>query len=150
MLNTYVSKYGDTLQMIADRLDIDYNKLQEMNGIYYRGVLKEGTKLVLPNEEKYFNYYIIEKGDTIYAISRKYNINPNLLAALNGLSMEDYIYPGQEILIPKNNYSYYMTAEGDTLSQVAQTFNKNVDDITKENKTIYLLPGQLIVSKKNK
>lgn len=148
MFNTYTSKYGDTLKMIADRLDIDYNKLQELNNMYYRGIIKEGTKLVLPEEEKYFNYYIIEKGDSIYGISKKYNINPTLLAALNGLSMEDYIYPGQEILIPKSNYSYYLTAEGDTLSSISQTFKKNINEIINENKTIYLLPDQLIVSKK--
>ena len=48
-----------------------------------------------------FEYYTISKGDSLYGIARRYNINPELLAGLNGLSMDDYIYPDQEILIPK-------------------------------------------------
>lgn len=148
MLNVYKTKFGDTLEIIADRLDIDIEKLQEANNLYYRGILREGTDIIIPDTEKYFNYYIIEKGDSIYAISRKYNINPKLLAAMNGLSMEDYIYPGQEILIPKSNYSYYLTAEGDTLKNVAKTFSRSEKEIIDENKTLYLLPDQLIVCKK--
>ena len=71
------------------------------------------------NKNTYFNYYKIEKGDTLYKIARMYNINPLLLASLNGLNMEDYIYPDQVLLIPN------------------------------DNKIIYLLEGKMIVKKKN-
>lgn len=97
--------------------------------------------------QDFFNVYKIEKGDNLYMIAKKYNINPVLLAALNGLNNEDYIYPDQEILIPKSGYIYYITAEGDTIDLVADKFNISKDDVMKEN-TIYLLPGQLIVHKK--
>ena len=43
------------------------------------------------NNELY-DTYNIQKGDTLYAISKKYNINPELLALINGLNMNDYIY----------------------------------------------------------
>ena len=43
------------------------------------------------NENTYFTYYTIEKGDNLYEISRKYNINPKLLAAMNGIEKEEYI-----------------------------------------------------------
>lgn len=99
--------------------------------------------------QNYFDFYKIEKGDTLYAIGRRYNINPSLLASLNGLNLEDYIYPGEEILIPKNNYSYYLTAEGDTLTSVANMFNVDKEKLIKENGVIYLLGGQLLVHKKN-
>ena len=97
--------------------------------------------------QDFFNVYVIEKGDNLYKIAREYNINPVLLAALNGLNNDDYIYPNQELLIPKNGYSYYITAEGDTIDLVADKFNTTKDDVMKNN-TIYLLPGQLIVHKK--
>ena len=83
----------------------------------------------------------------MYQISRKYNINPTLLSALNGLNNDDYIYPNQEILIPKNGYSYYISKEGDTLDLVAEKFNTSIDDLVKEN-NIYLMSGQLMVHKK--
>lgn len=99
------------------------------------------------NENTYFTYYTIEKGDNLYEISRKYNINPKLLAAINGIDDNDYIYPGQEIMIPKSGYSYYITGEGDTLKGVADAFRTSVDKVLGFNKTIYLLPDQIIVYK---
>ena len=83
----------------------------------------------------------------MYAIARQYNINPDLLAILNGLNSQDYIYPGQEILIPKSNYSYYVTKDGDTLDIVAEKFNVPHQEMLNTNETIYLLPGQLLVKK---
>lgn len=149
MLNKYITKEGDTLEIIANKLNISLDKLQKVNKLYYAGELRAGREILLPeNSQAYFNYYIIEQGDSIYAIARKYNINPALLAAMNGLKDEDYIYPGQEILIPKNNYSYYLTAEGDTLNMVSEVFKKPISKVIEENEIIYLLPDQLIVSKK--
>lgn len=99
-------------------------------------------------KKDYFDYYIVEKGDTLYRIGREYNINPDLLAALNGLELDDYIYPNQEILIPKNGYSYYITAEGDTIDEIIKVFNSNLNKFMDENETIYLMAGQLLVNKK--
>ena len=149
MFNRYITGDGESLKSISEKLNISLEKLQKANNLYYLGELRAGSEIILPeNSKNYFNYYMIEKGDSIYAIARKYNINPNLLAAMNGLKNEDYIYPGQEILIPKNNYSYYLTAEGDTLDMIAKAFNKPLNKVIEENQTIYLLPDQLIVSKK--
>ena len=61
--------------------------------------------------------------------------------------MDDYIYPDQELLIPKNGYIYYITTEGDTIDLVADKFNTTREDVMNDN-TIYLLPGQLIIHKK--
>ena len=69
------------------------------------------------NNSMYDNY-IIKKGDTLYGISKQYNVNPELLSLINGLNMNDYIYENQEILIPKSGYSYYLTKSGDKLNDV--------------------------------
>lgn len=106
-------------------------------------------RVVVPqNKEEYFEFYKIEKGDTLYGVAKRYNINPELLAAMNGLSFEDYIYPGQDILIPKSGYSYYVTKEGDTLNIVSDIFKTNVSKLLQNNRTIYLMDGQLLVNKK--
>ncbi len=98
-------------------------------------------------EKNYFTYYTIEKGDNLYEISRKYNINPKLLAAINGIKDNEYIYPGQELIIPKSGYSYYITGEGDTLKGVSDAFKTTTDKMLRMNETIYLLPDQIIVYK---
>ena len=101
------------------------------------------------NKDTYFEYYKIETGDSLYKIGQKYNVNPNLLASLNGLNINDYIYPGQVIMVPNNNYSFYITKGGDTLDSVAKKINVSEDKIINDNKNIYLLDGQMIINKKN-
>ena len=100
-------------------------------------------------DSPYYMAYEIKKGDTLYQISKEYNVNTKLLAELNGLDLDDYIYPGQTILIPKKNISYYITKEGDTLKIVSDIFNVSEESIIRDNKTLYLKEGQMIYLKRD-
>jgi len=149
MFDKYLVKASDNLQSIAEKFATDPKTLLEINNLYRESDIRAGMELIVPkNKEKYFNVYVIERGDSLYKIAEKYNINPTLLASLNGLDMNDYIYPGQEILIPKSGYSYYITAEGDTIETVASLFKISTLDLLNQNETIYLLKDQILVSKR--
>lgn len=115
MYNVIKVLEGESLNDLAERFGTTVENLQNinnLNSIY----LREGQEIIVPETSKqYFEYYTVQKGDSIYAIARRYNINPELLASLNGLNNSDYIYPNQIILIPKSNFSYYVTKEGDTI-----------------------------------
>ena len=148
MFEKYTIQNGEILASIAKKFDTDVNMLLDINNISYEDMLRAGSEIIVPkSKEKYFEYYTIEKGDNLYRIALKYNINPELLSNLNGLMMDDYIYPGQELLIPKSGYSYYITTEGDTLDIVANRFKVSKNKIMTENETIYLMPDQLLVNK---
>lgn len=148
MYDKYLIKHGDDLSSIAKKFNTKESIILELNNIPFPDLLREGKEIIVPiNKEKYFEYYTIKKGDSLYAIAREYNINPDLLALLNGLDSNDYIYPNQEILIPKSNYSYYVTKDGDTIDIVSQKFNQPSRELLNNNETIYLLPGQLLVRK---
>lgn len=148
MFERYIIQDGENLSLIAKKFNTSVEMLQDINNIDYPNMLRAGSEIIVPkSKEKYFEYYTIEKGDNLYQISLRYNINPELLANLNGLSMDDYIYPGQELLIPKSNYSYYITTKGDTLDIVANRFKVSKDKVMAENETIYLMPDQLLVNK---
>lgn len=150
MYDKYLIKEGETLEDIASKFNTSVDMILNINDIYSREYLKAGEEIIVPkNQESYFTYYTVNQGDTLYQIARKYNINPSLLALLNGLNMEDYIYPNQRLIIPKSGYSFYITKDGDTLEIVRDKFNKNMNDILKYNETIYLLPGQLMINKNN-
>ena len=95
-----------------------------------------------------YDTYIIKKGDTLFGISKQYNINPELLSLVNGLNMNDYIYENQEILIPKSGYSYYFTKSGDNLNDVLNLFKVNYNDFNKINNKIMLDEGQLFAYKR--
>ena len=149
MFETYIIKKGDTLENIARNYSVSKDYLIDINNLYYIDDFKEGRELIVPSsKDVYFETYTIEKGDTLYSIAKRFNINPDLLSSLNGINKEDYIYPNQEIMVPKKDYAYYITADGDTLKTVSNAFNTSIDRLISENKSIYLLPGQLIVLKK--
>ena len=99
-------------------------------------------------ESPFYTLYEIQKGDTLYKISKEFNVNTKLLSELNGLNIDDYIYPGQTLLIPKKDVSYYITKDGDTLYTVSNIFKTTEKDIVEQNRTIYLLAGQMIYYKK--
>lgn len=148
MFEKYTIQNGESLTSIAKKFDTNVNMLLDINNISYEDMLRAGSEIIVPkSKKKYFEYYTIEKGDNLYRIALKYNINPELLSNLNGLMMDDYIYPGQELLIPKSGYSYYITTEGDTLDIVANRFKVSKNKIMTENETIYLMPDQLLVNK---
>ena len=148
MYDKYLIKKDEDIRSIAKKFNTTESILMDLNNMPFQDYYTEGREIIVPiNKDKYFEYYTIKKGDTIYGIAREYNINPELLSLLNGLNNNDYIYPDQEIIIPKSNYSYYVTAEGDTLDTIANKFNSSYEDILQNNETIYLLPGQLIVKK---
>ena len=149
MFNKYIVTPNDNLRSIAKKFNTAPQDILNLNHMNYDYDLRAGMEIIVPeNEDKYFNTYVIESGDSLYKIAEKYNINPKLLASLNGLNMEDYIYPGQELLIPNNNYSYYITAEGDTLKTVSDVFKISKLELLNQNETIYLLKDQILVSKR--
>jgi len=147
MYDKYTISYNETLDDIAAKFNTTKEQILDINNIFDEKYLRAGMDIIVPSNEDYFTYYTVNSGDSLYSIGRRYNINPTLLAALNGLNMDDYIYPNQKIVIPKNGYSFYITKEGDTLKLVADKFNRSVSELTALNTTIYLLPGQLLINK---
>ena len=75
-------------------------------------------------------------------------VNYRDLLDLNGLSKDQYIYPNQQILVPREGVLFKVTIDGDTITSVAEDMNVNVLDLINQNKSLYLIPDQLIVYKK--
>jgi len=46
--------------------------------------------------------YKINEGETVYCLGRRFNINPNDILALNGLGINDDVFPGDVLKIPAN------------------------------------------------
>ena len=101
-----------------------------------------------PNDNEFYSYYVIKKGDTLNNIGREMNLNPKLIAELNGLKYDEYIYPNQTIIIPKKNVEYYITKDDDTLKTVSNIFNVSQEEVVSQNRSIYLLPSQIIYYKR--
>ena len=149
MYEIYDIKDGDTLESIAYMYDITVQDIKDINGDVSN--FRAGGNIIVPKKRNaYFDTYSIKKGDSLYAISKEDGLSPSLLAGLNGLNLNDYIYPGDSIMVPKSGVSVYITAQGDTVDSVIRGMNANRDVFLKENDRIYLYPGQLIVYKEEK
>ena len=60
-------------------------------------------KKKVTKENNDFIKYSVKNNDTIFSISLTYNINYKKIIAINNLNDSHLIYPGQILLIPKNN-----------------------------------------------
>ena len=90
---------------------------------------------------------MIEQGDTLKNISEKNNIDLEVLAHLNGLEINDYIYPNQTIIIPKDNVKVYITKAGDTIKDLIRSLGFNLEKIIEDNTDIYLVANQLLIER---
>ena len=84
------------------------------------------------------NYYIVQKGDTLYGISKKYNTSVQSIKELNNLSGNN-LSIGQKLIISNNNESnhleciVYTVKKGDSLYSISKKYNTTVDEIKRYN-----------------
>lgn len=133
---------GENIFDVAQKLKLDVDFLKQLN----KNI--DSSYIVIPADmDSSFMRYTVKQGDTVYSIASMYNIDYRDLLTLNGLNMEDYIYPNQEIMIPSNNTRVYITKQFDTLDKIADNFNTGVSDIIGQNPNLYLVEDQVVVYK---
>src|SRR5574344_285127 len=142
MYKVYQVVNGDTIDSIAKKYNISSDELLSLNGLSDSNIVP-GFLLVVPSKNANFINYTIGKGDTLYTISTKYNVPIETILLLNGLNKDDYIYPGETLLLPKEGIGVYFTIDGDSLREIVKYSNLN--DIVTMNDQIYLRPNQVII-----
>lgn len=97
--------------------------------------------------------YVIRQGDTLYTISRHFNIPVDAIIVANPFVNIYNLQVGEVICIPsaipQNNYTDFTTytvEEGDTLGSVLSKNGANLADLMKLNQVgeIFLLPGSTL------
>lgn len=141
----------DNLNEIATKFNTTIDNLININGFNDSSDLIPGNYIVVPKlQEQYFETYIVNKGDNLYEIAKRFDTDTTTIELLNGLNKNEYIYPNQELLIPLNNVTVYVTTENDTLANVAEHFQASIEEILNTNKQLYLSPDQIIIYKRPK
>lgn len=136
---------GDTFDSLALRFDISSDELVRINGFDSFNI---GDMIVVPNNDMYMSYSV-RPGDTMFSISNKFNQDLDVLYLINGIKEGDYIYPNQEILIPRNDVSIYLTRDNDTLGSISNVIGVSVSDIIDDNSDLILMPEQIIVYRRD-
>ena len=83
------------------------------------------------------NYYIVQSGDSLWSISKKFGITVDKLKDINNLS-SNLLSIGQKLLIKDTSSSedvgvYYTVESGDTLYGIANEYNLSVDELKSMN-----------------
>ena len=130
--NYYVVKKGDSLWSIARVNGLTVDELKSLNNLS-SNVLHVGDTLLISSadstgDDGNDNYYVVNSGDTLWSIARKYNLSVNELKALNNLS-SNVLSVGQRLIVGKESSNDYVVSAGDTLWAIARKFNVSVDDI---------------------
>lgn len=158
--DVYIVKRGDTLYSIARDNNISVAELKQLNNLS-NNTIYIGQQLLLkpqfeeekPNDND--NLYIVQKGDNLYSISRKFNISVDTIKRLNKLNSND-IFVGQQLILVEPEkpveYDIYIVKKGDSLWSISQKYNINVKDLIKinslDNSTLQI-NQQLKVPKQN-
>lgn len=149
MYKIYQVEYGDTLELIAEKTNTTVDNIKNINGFTENSDLIVGSLIVVPNKnDMLFETYIVKQGDSLYSIARTYNIPLDTLIMLNGLNKNDYIYPNQEIVIPKSGIKLYVTKEGDTLANIINYMGIDANKLNNQNKNILIVEDQLLIDKR--
>ncbi len=115
---TYVVQRGDTLFSIAKRFGVTVEQLRQLNGIGSDNLIHTGQRLIistapitvtpppppplgatstpLPNGTL---IHIVQHGETLYSIARRYGVTLAQLRQLNGIGSDNLIHTGQRLVI---------------------------------------------------
>ena len=99
---TYTVQPGDTLSGIAAAYNTTYQHLADINGISNPNLIFPGQVLTISGggtSAPQQTVYTVQPGDTLSGIAAAFGTTYQRLAAVNGISNPNLIYPGQQIVI---------------------------------------------------
>jgi murein DD-endopeptidase MepM/ murein hydrolase activator NlpD len=119
---------------IVNRSNVVYDKNNQFNKEKYAGKYsRESSQEYLSKKQQPLADSEIEAktGDTLYSISRKYNLTLRDLIKENNLTPPYNIKSGDRLLIPSPRY--HEVKSGDTLYSISRLYNMKVDQLVEIN-----------------
>lgn len=133
--NIYTVQKGDSLWAIANKYNTTVDNIKSANNLTSNN-LSIGQKLIIPTSTSQITNqitYIVQKGDSLWAIANKYDTTVEKIKSTNNLSSNN-LSIGQVLIIPSTSeFTTYTVQKGDSLWAIANKYNTTVDNIKKLN-----------------
>lgn len=89
---------------------------------------------IYKNKERFsITEYIVQNGDTLSAIAKKFGLKLNTILWANNLTSRSYIKPGQKLIILPTDGITYKIKKGDTISSIANRYKTDINKIITYN-----------------
>jgi len=184
----YKIKSGDSLGKIAQQFNTEIDLIKQVNNVKGNQI-RAGKFLLIPVATASLDSYllsqnqrlaktqnkvlagekrihIVKSGDTLWDLSRTYNVSTRSIAKWNAMAPRDTIKPGQKLVIWQKTAVKeltinsltpgekaimrninYRVRKGDSFARIADKFNVSIKDIERWNslnRAKYLQPGQML------
>jgi len=111
----YIVQPGDNLFRISLKFNVSVSALMAANGITNPNLIFVGQRLVIPSPGTVVTppatttspppsgsttTYVVQRGDTLFLISLRFNVSISALMAANGITNPNLIFVGQRLTIP--------------------------------------------------
>ena len=143
----YQVKKGDTLYSIANKYGITLKELKILNNLN-NDVLSIGQLLKVPKGLTLANTYVVDSGDTLYSIAKKFGVTIDKIKEENSLDSH-MLSVGQKLIIPAIQDMTYVVKKGDTLYSIAKKFDITIERLKELNNLAngILSIGQILILK---
>jgi membrane-bound lytic murein transglycosylase D len=111
----YTIKSGDTLSALAKHYGVSVDQIRSFNPGIQDRFLKIGFQLLIPafkdiepykkeyaasSSPAFTENYRVKRGETLWSIALAYNVDPEVLAEANGMSLNDILHEGRTLKTP--------------------------------------------------
>ncbi|NLG32706.1 MAG: M23 family metallopeptidase [Syntrophomonadaceae bacterium] len=80
--------------------------------------------------------YQVKPGDTLWNLSRMYNVDLNTICAINNLDQKSILAIGQTLRLPYNRARIHIVSKGETLWDIAAKYDVSLSDLIRLNSKV--------------
>jgi LysM repeat protein len=116
--------------------------------------------IAVPEEYGVPNNYVVQRGDSLYCIARRFDLDVGAFVSANGYTLQSQIYPGTKLRIPKDIGSFvgeralrshpanYTIQYNDTINSIACYYGdvdpRAIEDVNGLSGDYALTPGDVL------